>query len=326
MNKHKLVQIIVNDLEELKALTEEITETQNDSSIIIELALSKSRLVCQEFELLRKCASESSSLQEEIENEDIDFSTSDPELEILNFEEQKPEEEKELVFGYQGEEDEEYDHKNLELEFENDLDEEVEDEPLQELEQDDSASLAEEQPEEESIDEEIVNDESLPEPNDEVSDFEKAPQPEVREIHIEDLDDEDSEPISFSTQASSAAQPVMREIPKPEESVIEKTVIGETFQKERSLNDTIGENKSAETSLGNGPISSLRTAIGLNDRFLFIREIFGNNTDKYNKIIDHLDKLETIQQAVEYLKANLTLQKNDTSIKFVDLLKRRFSK
>jgi len=43
-------------------------------------------------------------------------------------------------------------------------------------------------------------------------------------------------------------------------------------------------------------------------------------------VIENLDKLETIQQAVEYLKANLTLQKNDTSMKFVELLKRRFTK
>ena len=74
------------------------------------------------------------------------------------------------------------------------------------------------------------------------------------------------------------------------------------------------------------PITSLRAAIGLNDRFFFIREIFDNNTDKYNSVIEHLDKLETIQEAVDYLKANLSLQKNNTSLKFVDLLKRRFSK
>jgi dihydroorotate dehydrogenase len=64
----------------------------------------------------------------------------------------------------------------------------------------------------------------------------------------------------------------------------------------------------------------------LNDRFLFIKEIFNNNSEKYNTIIDQLDKMETIQQAVDYLKVNLSLQKNETSMKFVDLLKRRFTK
>ena len=128
----------------------------------------------------------------------------------------------------------------------------------------------------------------------------------------------------------------MREIPKPEISTPEipflekkepeKIAFNEPVQKDRSINDVIGENKSAETNLSSGSISSLKATIGLNDRFLFIREIFNNNSEKYNTIIDQLDKMETIQQAVDYLKANISLQKNETSLKFVDLLKRRFTK
>jgi hypothetical protein len=158
----------------------------------------------------------------------------------------------------------------------------------------------------------------------------------VREIEIGDLEDEEDEAIEFSPVSSQASRPVMREIPKPdlskpeipfpEEKEPEKIASSEPFQKERSLNDVIGENKSAETNLSNSSISSLRATIGLNDRFLFIREIFNNNSEKYNTVIDQLDKMETIQQAVDYLKVNLSLQKNDTSLKFVELLKRRFSK
>jgi hypothetical protein len=87
----------------------------------------------------------------------------------------------------------------------------------------------------------------------------------------------------------------------------------------------MGETKQ-ESKLSNSPITSLRAAIGLNDRFLFIREIFNNNSEKYNAVIEHLDKMEQIQEAVEYLKANLSMEKNETTMKFVDLLKRRFSK
>jgi hypothetical protein len=150
-------------------------------------------------------------------------------------------------------------------------------------------------------------------------------QTDVREITI-DLDEDEIESVKVSAAPETADRPVMREIPKPEELILEKPVVGESLKKENSLNDSISETKSTKSPITNGPITSLRSAIGLNDRFLFIREIFANNTDKYNTIIDKLDKLETIQQAVDYLKANLTLQKNETSMKFVDLLKRRFSK
>jgi hypothetical protein len=171
----------------------------------------------------------------------------------------------------------------------------------------------------------------------------KQEKPALRQIEMEELEDDDD--VEFSPVSIPVNRPVMHEIPKPEDLSSEtpeeeeeedeeefgedddeqEEPVAETFQKERSLNDTLGENK-AETNLSNSPIASLRVAIGLNDRFLFIKEIFNNNSEKYNTIIDQLDKMETIQQAVDYLKVNLSLQKNETSMKFVELLKRRFTK
>jgi len=108
------------------------------------------------------------------------------------------------------------------------------------------------------------------------------------------------------------------------------STLADKFRDEkRSISEKLSQQTIADKSIGSKlrlKIIYLRSAIGINDRFIFIREIFDNNTDKYNTLIDQLDKLETIQQAVELLKANLTLQKNETSLKFVDLLKRRFSK
>ena len=370
MNKHKLIQIIIKDLEELKTLTTEVAESESDSSLIIDLALSRARLLCQEIELLKEVSVKTETSIEETEKESVeeaeeessDLSFSDPELEIINFEEREfPEteelqeevEEEEVVVYNSDEEETEEDSLN-----EEDLDEMEEDESSpeelpaiddepdlieeekldidqeeEELEKDDEATI---ELEEEDLDaedyeleeenefetEEVSQPESTVQVNELKPDFNSG----IREIQIEDLDEEETEPIHFTPASAPASRPVMREIPKPEDAQKEKQVLGETFQKERSLNDAIGENKSVEPNLGNGPISSLRSSIGLNDRFLFIREIFSNNTDKYNMIIDHLDKLETIQEAVDYLKANLTLQKNDTSLKFVDLLKRRFTK
>jgi len=354
MNKLKLVQIILKDLEEIKLLSEEVAESENDSTLIIDLALSRTRLLCQEFELLRELSVQLGSLNEETEDdfpeddevEVSDVSFSDPELEIVNFEETEFPEDEELSDKVDPEdeetddedwkEDEEDDQEDdliqedkevaEDIEQEED-DDEGEDDLTEEDEDEDEAVFEEEV---EDVEEEVAESEVEEKEPQQITNIETAhlkytPQPVVREIQIDDMDD-DLEPVKLSKDPAPADRSVMHEIPKPENPVHEKMVVGESFQKERSVNDVIGENKSTEPNLNNGPISSLRASIGLNDRFIFIREIFDNNTDKYNTVIDQLDKLETIQQAVEYLKANLSLQKNETSLKFVDLLKRRFSK
>jgi len=377
MDKLKLVQIIVKDLDELKILTQEIAESQNDSLIFIDLVLNRANLICEEIKLLRKFSENVNSLAqsleeglEEDEDEVSDLHFADSDLEILDFEQQKTSEEEHLNNFEEIEEDgdeeeipeaemEEVEPEVSEMnypepEFEISDPEDMKLDELEELDNEEEEIVYDED-EEENIEEDDLEDdlvefdkEDLEEnqtEDDEESEMEPTPPkivPEftelkidhhsgVREIHIEDLDDEDISPIHFTPVENKSSRPLMREIPKPEISAqenqaTEKQIIGETFQKEKSLNDAMGENKSAESSLGNGPISSLRAAIGLNDRFLFIREIFASNTDKYNLVIDHLDKLETIQQAVEYLKSNLTLEKNPTSLKFVELLKRRFNK
>ena len=345
MDKRKLIQIIEKELEELKVLSEEVAEDENDISLIIGLAISKSRLLCQEFELLRELSAKNfaiptddSSEENEVDEDEIsDVSISDPELEIVNLEEQEldeaPEPDEDDIdqpsFAEESEEefqedeiileDSEDDLTDDEDQDENDIDfieEEIEEEGLIEFGENDSDNSEENEEEEES----------QPESNIEPTELNTDPQTGVREIYIDDMEEDDLEPIKIDPVPDVTERPVMREIPKPEELIQEKLIIEEPSAKDKSLNATIGETKSTEPLLPNGSITSLRAAIGLNDRFLFIREIFGNNTDKYNSIIDQLDKLENQQQAVELLKANITLQKNETSLKFVDLLKRRFSK
>lgn len=368
MNKQKLIQIIVKDLEELKTLTTELTESEGNSTLAISLALSRAKLLAQEIELLQDIAIESLPVPgenadeiiqviEEEEEEEIPVYP-EPELEIINFEDKEPteeelvteeepveeelEEEEEIVYDSDEEEIEDtFEHEEPDEEPEDIIAEETEIEfetvqpGLEEEEEDPDDTDEEEDIEEEELDEieeDFETDDDKPEEEIQeeaevqINDLKPDIQIGIREIQIEDLDDEESEPTLFTPLSKPAGRPVMHEIPKPENEAKEKQVVGETFQKEPTLNDVIAESKSVETNLGNGPISSLKSSIGLNDRFLFIREIFDNNTDKYNTIIDNLDKLETIQQAVDYLKANLTLQKNETSMKFVDLLKRRFVK
>jgi hypothetical protein len=48
-------------------------------------------------------------------------------------------------------------------------------------------------------------------------------------------------------------------------------------------------------------IITLKEAIGINEKFFFLNELFGGNLTEYNKAIEHLDRLVTFDEALVYL-------------------------
>ena len=46
------------------------------------------------------------------------------------------------------------------------------------------------------------------------------------------------------------------------------------------------------------PLSSLDEAIGINDKFLFIREIFDGNQEPYNQAIQKLESVGSLSDAM----------------------------
>jgi len=93
---------------------------------------------------------------------------------------------------------------------------------------------------------------------------------------------------------------------------------------EKNVNDLFAQEKS-ESAFQAIPIRSIWDGIGINDRFLFVRELFGNNTALYEQTVTSLNQLTTIQEAVTYLKMNFKWQKSEASLKFLNLVKRRFT-
>ncbi len=119
-----------------------------------------------------------------------------------------------------------------------------------------------------------------------------------------------------------------KEVELDEEEVVEKANqrLGDSFSKERSVNDLIDvENTKLEHKLSNRPVASIKTSIGINDRFQYIRELFEGNAEIFSKAVSELDAKTDIKEAVEYLQQNFKWKKNETSLKFVNLVKRRFS-
>ena len=63
----------------------------------------------------------------------------------------------------------------------------------------------------------------------------------------------------------------------------------------------MGEDHSLAARLQQGPVHDLKSAIGINDKFLFVNELFGGSMEKYNKSIENLNDLKTLNGAMIYL-------------------------
>ena len=98
-----------------------------------------------------------------------------------------------------------------------------------------------------------------------------------------------------------------------------------------SLNDQLRNgNKEIADSLSDAPIKDLRKAIGINDRFLFINELFLGDEVMYERSIKTINAF-TIYPEAEYwirreLKLKLAWNENSEVVKqFNQLIKRRFN-
>lgn len=75
-------------------------------------------------------------------------------------------------------------------------------------------------------------------------------------------------------------------------------------------------------------MNDLRQSIGINEKFLFINELFNGDMGRYNKAIDELNELKTLKGAEIFL-LELKVQNQwdselDAFLKLKDLTERKF--
>lgn len=80
-----------------------------------------------------------------------------------------------------------------------------------------------------------------------------------------------------------------------------------------------------QTSLFGSPVKDIRQAISLGDRFLFQRELFAGNGEKMQRALDELNALDTLDEALEYVREHFDWDKESTAAQlFENVLRRRF--
>lgn len=114
------------------------------------------------------------------------------------------------------------------------------------------------------------------------------------------------------------------ELELEESAPIEKQAFGEKFVQGKSVNDLLLEQARPDSKFSNMPVSSLQAVIGINDRFLFTRELFDGNGERFSETVKKLDAMGNLHDAATYLRENYKWKKTETSLKFIELVKRRF--
>ena len=153
---------------------------------------------------------------------------------------------------------------------------------------------------------------------------------EVKEIDEKSIEEPDVQPVIANKQESTPAvtpkeapkkPPVKQEVKPPS-----KSVIGEVLGKNnKSLNEQLSAKSSPSESSYQGSISNLKNAIGINDRFLFQRELFNSNAEVYNQVINQINGMHDYESAIAFIKGNFNWSfEDETTITFLELVKRRF--
>jgi len=116
---------------------------------------------------------------------------------------------------------------------------------------------------------------------------------------------------------------------RPSKKAPESVIIADTFHNlPGSLNEQIGHRKEDDDVtdlMKTKPITNLSEAIGVNDKFHFIRELFNGNRESYEKAITSLDNSGSFAEAraviMNYAGNNM---ENEAVKQLLDLVKRKF--
>jgi hypothetical protein len=129
---------------------------------------------------------------------------------------------------------------------------------------------------------------------------------------------------------------VKEEIKAPASVEVPKVVETPSVQQHAmpsSLNEKLQQSQQQKTSLAEKlqkkPISDLKTAIGLNQKFLFMNDLFEGENAAYNEALNLLNNFSSMDDAKNYLltlgtKYNWDLE-SDSVVQFTDLVERRYS-
>jgi hypothetical protein len=106
-------------------------------------------------------------------------------------------------------------------------------------------------------------------------------------------------------------------------------IIAEKFTAGSSINENLAGSREPDmdSKLMGQPIDSISRNIGINDRFLIIRELFDGDSDRFVKLIRDLDQAGDLQSAKRLLEEQFDQSPDHEGISILaSLVKRRYNR
>ncbi|HNQ69295.1 MAG TPA: hypothetical protein PKN32_13015 [Bacteroidales bacterium] len=105
-----------------------------------------------------------------------------------------------------------------------------------------------------------------------------------------------------------------------------KTVGEKLGQNKTSVNELLGQKTNPSDISGRlKPVSDIKSAIGVGDRFLFVRELFAGNGETFEETVAHLNSLSSFEDAHNYLNDKFKWDGSQSTVaSFLNIVKRRY--
>ena len=152
----------------------------------------------------------------------------------------------------------------------------------------------------------------------------------------EDIISQSSASEIEETESEPKNEPSPEKIPHKTEEVKEtkasknnQEIVADKYQNTKTFrHDNLAKQQpknDLSSKIQSKPITDLSKASGVNDKFLFIRELFDGNRDRYHEAIQLLNEIPTFEEAETYLKETFDWDWEDpVTGKFIELIKRKF--
>jgi len=163
-----------------------------------------------------------------------------------------------------------------------------------------------------------------------------SPEPEDMTEPVHQTPDEIVLEVETIEEKPVEAEPI-KEMPDSQSSSFDLFSEGEMMvvDKYKTPENTIHNNGSKEVDddsiaakIQHTPINDLKAYIGINDRFIFINELFHGNMNEYSKAIDDLNSFENSEGAVKYLgelkEQNNIIEELDSFKRLQDFVERKY--
>lgn len=144
-----------------------------------------------------------------------------------------------------------------------------------------------------------------------------APEPQVVEKVVEKIVEKPVEVIKEVIKEVKAEEPEVQEVPEIQE-ISEIQEIPEV----QAVQEEAVDHKAA---IYGKAVDDIRQAISLGDRFLYQRELFGQNAELMQKTLTELNELGSFDEAVDYISSHFQWDTESNSYQqFIVTLHRRF--